>query len=452
MGIRLDWEIEAEQERVRHSAGEDPETRRKRRRARLRFLLVLLVLLALVGGVVGAVVVRLHQVQQATEQVVSDTVTAEVTALRIGDREAYIDIQRSATDAWVQQQDSNFSRYQALKQSENISLTGQVLDVQVDGARARAEVEEIVGGVPYGRVWFYWHYDDGWHHVPPDYTFWGEARTAEAQGVLVRYDAVDEAVAQAVAQRVSNWLQIGCAALACGDLPTLTIEIVPSTTLQIGWSPSDAWTIQMPSPYVDAARLDMPFDSGMQVKTAGLLAERLVGDFNPTYPSDAYYLRQAIISWLVKRFAEVETNSFLISSLADRYGDGAVGKLLQTMQPDSNVSVIGAVTGTSLDGANLDWRDFLTWRLTVENELITRQDEADFLSLYDTGDPAMRDQAYARYAAGASSDPLTVISAIPEQASDGTPQIHAVVQVGNPASGQEDVLFRLIGGVWRRAS
>ena len=52
-------------------------------------------------------------------------------------------------------------------------------------ARGRGcEVEEIIGGVPYGRVWFYWRYDDGWRHVPPDYTFWGDARTVEADGVL----------------------------------------------------------------------------------------------------------------------------------------------------------------------------------------------------------------------------------------------------------------------------
>ena len=80
MGIRLDWEIEAEQEHRQQSAGEDPEARRKRRRARLRFLLVLFVLLALIGGAVGAVALRLHQVEWETEQLLRDSVTAEVAA------------------------------------------------------------------------------------------------------------------------------------------------------------------------------------------------------------------------------------------------------------------------------------------------------------------------------------------------------------------------------------
>ena len=65
-------------------------------------------------------------------------------------------------------------------------------------------------------------------------------------------------------------------------------------------------------------RLDHAVRHRCQIKVAALLAERLVGDFSPAYPADAYYLRQAIISWLVKRFAQVETNSFLISSLADK--------------------------------------------------------------------------------------------------------------------------------------
>ena len=148
------------------------------------------------------------------------------------------------------------------------------------------------------------------------------------------------------------------------------------------------------------------------------LQSGLVGDFSPTYPSDAYYLRQTIVSWLVKRFAEVETNSFLISSLATTYGDPAVGQLLQALQPTSNIGVLSQITGKALDVAGLDWRDFLTWRLVLENELITRQDQTDFLELYD---PSMRDQAIARYNAGGSTDQRTVISAIPEQVNGTCP-------------------------------
>ena len=188
MGIRLDWDIEAEQEHHQQSGGEDPENRRRRRQARTRFLIVLFVMLGLIGGMVGAVILRLRQVEADIEQVVSDTTTAEVATLRLGDREAFMDMQRSATTDWIQQQDANFSRYQALKQTTDINLSGRIISVQVDGARARVQLEEIIGGVPYGHAWFYWRYDDGWRHVPPDYTFWGEAKTAQADNLLVKFD------------------------------------------------------------------------------------------------------------------------------------------------------------------------------------------------------------------------------------------------------------------------
>jgi hypothetical protein len=449
MGIRLDWEIEAEQEHHQHT--EDPETRGKRWRARLRFLLVLFVMLAVIGGAVGVFVVRLRQVEGQIEQLLRDTVTAEVAALRIGDRAAFLAMQRSATEDWTRQQDANFAKYQVLKQTQDLNLSGRIIDVKVDGTRARVRVEEIISGVPYGRVWFYWRYEDGWRHVPPDYTFWGDARTANAESVLVHYAEVDEAVAEALAGDVSDWLRSGCSALGCGSLSRLTVEIVPNPAQEIDWLPTDAWTLQVPSPSVNGARLDMPFDTDMQIRVASLLAERLVGDFTPSYPADAYYLRQAIISWLVMRFAQVQTNSFLIKSLADNYGESAVGRLLHAMQPDSSVSIISSVTGTALDAATLDWRDFLTWRLVVENDLIAQQLQEHYLLLYDTTDASVRDQAYLRYGAGATPDDerRVVISAISERDGNNTPQLRAVVRVNDQ---EEEVTFRLVDGVWKRAS
>ncbi len=456
MGIRLDWEIEAEQDHRQQSAGEDPDARRKRRRGRLRFFLVLFVLLALVGAAVGAVVLRLRQVDWEAEQLMRDSVTAEITTLRLGDYNAFLSMQRSATDDWEQQQEATFARYQTLKQAQRINLTGQILDATVDGSRGRVKIEEIVDGIPYGRIWFYWRYDDGWHHVPPDYTFWGAAETLKTDHVTVYYHDVDADVAHEIALNLAQWLQTGCAALTCGVSPSLVVDIVPDPMMQIGWSPvnspADVWTLQLPSPYVSGARLDQVFDTGMQVAAATQIADRLVGGVSPLYPADASFLQEAMSRWLVKRFAQVETNSYLISSLAQNYGDAAVGQLLQALQPASDISVISGVTGTSLDVANLDWRDFSTWRLTLESQLSAERDETNFLALYDQNDEAVRNQAYARYNAGEGSDPRSVVSAVNERDANGVPQLRAVVQVGNPPSGEEEVIFRLVDGVWKRAS
>jgi hypothetical protein len=80
------------------------------------------------------------------------------------------------------------------------------------------------------------------------------------------------------------------------------------------------------------------------------------------------------------------------------------------------------------------------------------RDETNFLALYDVGDEAVRTQAYARFSTGEGSDPLTVVSVVGERDANGTPLLRATVQIGDPATSQADVIFRLVDGGWKRAS
>ncbi|NJL56112.1 hypothetical protein HC928_13730 [bacterium] len=148
----------------------------------------------------------------------------------------------------------------------------------------------------------------------------------------------------------------------------------------------------------------MPFDPNLRFQVAGLLADRLIAEAlagrEPRFPYDAYYLRQGVASSLVGRFVQINTNSFLIDSLTATYGQAAAGDLLAVLQPDSNVDVLTAVTGTTLDAANLDWRDFLTWRLALENDLIARQDWDNYSWLYKFQDPGVLETATDRYQLG----------------------------------------------------
>lgn len=457
MGIRLDWEIEAEQGQIK-SAGEDVVTQRKRRVALLRFILLVGVVVGVLGGIAAVITWRLRAVDDQIAQLLRNTVDAEVAALRIGDQTAFLATQRSASDDWVQQQAQLFNSYQQLKLTQNIELTGQILDMNINDSRARVEVQEIDNGVPYTRVWFYWRYDDGWRHVPPDYTFWGDVTTFQGQGVNVRYQTVDAPVANAMGTAIQEWLQTACAALVCPHPPNVSVDILPDDALQVAWSANDPWTLQVPSPFMTRARSDIPFDTDMQFSLAGLLAERLVAtasaNMQPTYPADAYYLRQAVVSWLVGKFVHQDTNAFVIDSLAKNYGDAAVGKLLAAMQPGSDGSILAGAAGVgTLDQANLDWRDFLTWRLLTEDELIRRRDDANFLSLYDTRDENVRNLASGRYSVIPGDIKRTVLSAPLEIGADGLPTLRATVQVQDGANiSQEEVLFRLVDGVWRRAN
>jgi len=311
--------------------------------------------------------------------------------------------------------------------------------------------------VPYTRVWFYWHYEDGWRHVPPDYTFWGELEVQKVQNVTVRYQTVDKLFGQEVAEHVASWLQTACTTLTCGTLSDITIEVIPDETLQVSWVTGSDWHLQVPSPYVRRARSDMPFDADGQLAVAEKIADKLVSqvanNLQPVYPADATYLRQAIVSWLVGKMVQVNTNSYLMDSLTTNYGSKAVGDLLTALRPDSNISLLAQITGKSLEQTALDWRDYLTWRLTVEDDLLQKHDETNYLALYDTRDSAVRDLAYQRFNAQTPASTKSVTSVQTEVGTDASVILRATVAVGDaPNVQQSDAVFRLADGVWKRVN
>ncbi|MFN8528186.1 MAG: hypothetical protein U0670_06215 [Anaerolineae bacterium] len=453
MGIRLDWEIEAEQEQFENGR-EDPEARRQRRRAQLRFFLVVLAFTVLIGGVVGAAALRLRFVDWQMEQLLRDTVSAEIAALRIGDETAFMSMQRSASDIWMADQRGEFEAYQTLKTQANTAFTGEITGVVIDRSRARVQVREIIGGVAYERLWFYWQYSDGWRHVPPDTTFWGETRTLESDAVRVTYSDADAATAQQVFDRLQAWLQTGCGILPCGTIPQITVEIIPDSLLQPGWLNPSSWSVRLPSPLLDRRRVDSPFDPPAQLVIANGLAERLfavaTSSMEMMYPADAYYLKQAVISWFAGRFAGTQTNSFLIDSFVGSYGEAALGEFVRQLQPNSSITLFASLANVpTVADVNVDWRDYLTWRLALEGELITRHAQNEFQVLYDLSDPTARDLATVRYVNAVTSQGWVVTNITRVTDGTGAPLLQATVQGAAP---DQVVNFRLADGVWKRAN
>ena len=457
MGIRLDWEIESDRAGT-YDAREDPENLRLRRRAQIRILVVIFFLAAILGGIGLLVVWQLNQTDAYIETLLRNTVEAEVAALRIGDWDAYSETQRSANDEWTLVQRGTFEGYQNLKLTNDLQLTGTVRDVEIDGLRARVMVEEIIDGVPFSQVWFYWRYADGWRHVPPDYTFWGVAQEYQGKDMSVSYSGVDEALALELGIKVESWIADTCNnTLQCGDLPHISVSIIPDNDLTVDWNPNNPWTLIVPSPYVDRARSDLPFSGQLKVDVADRLADRLVSESlaikDPAvYPRDAYYLRPAVKSWLVGRFVQLNTNSHLVTSLAENYGQEAVGRMLQSLTPDASMAMLAGVVGVnSIAEAQLDWRDLLTWRLQLEHELAELSRETDFVALYD---PALADLARQRFNTPTTDPQRAVVTLAPvSTGTDGVPFIDATVRYGEGDSGYEAVVrFRLIDNVWRRAS
>lgn len=450
MSIRLDWEIEAEQEHLR-GATEDPDIKRRRRRTQLLFIVLVLLLLLVVGGIIGGISLRLRFVDWQVEQLLRDTVDAEIATLRIGDEGAYLTMQRSATEAWYQYQRTIFADYQILKALPNTSLEGEISAVMIDGTRGRVQVREIINGVEIERVWFYWRYEDGWRHVPPDTTFWGDERTLETEFVTVSFQALDEPFARAVLDQVTNWVTTGCQILTCDARPPITIVITLTEPLAIGWVDDASWTMRLPSPYLDRMFVATPFSSTTQIAVADALADRLftisADNDAAVYPADAYYLRQAVVSWMVGRLTGARTNSFLMESIARNYGEFSIGRLVNALQPASSIAILNDVLAApSLDAANLDWRDVLTWRLALEGELIDRGAQAEFVALYD---PAASALALARFNSNVRADGWVVTEVQPDIDTAGVPRLRVQADANGAA---QEVIFQLAEGVWKRAS
>lgn len=453
--IRFEWDLESQ--RIDRSDAEEAGEKRMRRRKALRLLLLVILLLAALS--IGAIFIRqrLIDAENMQAQLLQDTVKAEVAALRIGDRSTFLQIQQVGDEAWLHRQSAVFQQYADLKSAGKIDLTGSILDVDIVDDRARIAVQENINDLPYSRLWFYQLSDAGWQHAPPDYAFWGEQRLYETDGVRVAYREVDERLASQLAGEVAEWLERGCGLLACGALPELAIEIVTDSGEAVAWQDERAMRLRVRSPYLDIARADLPFDGNLRVRTGQLLAERLVNAHTSyrrvAYPADGYYLRESAIAWLTEYMTRLERDSGLAGSLAANYGADKIPLLLSALGDNSDLSIVRQVTSASIEQANLDWRDFIEWRLQTESELLAARMQDQWLALYDTGDEAVRLLAYERYGRNDPVERYHVLDQLIWAGDGGSPQLRVTVVAADGEGGDpQTIVFNLVNDVWKRAN
>ena len=397
--IRLEWNVESQ--RIDGSDSEGPEAKRRRRRGLLGLLLFVCILLAAIAFALLFLRQRLQDIERQFAQLLQDTVKAEVAALRIGDLNSFLNIQSADNADWLNGQRATFQQYSDLKSDGSIELTGSILGVEIDGERARVLIQENINKLPYVRLWFYRRTDEGWQHVEPDHSFWGERRKFESATAIVNYRAVDHEFARQLSDALAEWIEKGCDILDCAGLPRLRVDIVADAENDAAWLDETAMRLQIRSPYVDIARADTPFDGWRQLLVSRLLAERLVNahtDYlTATHPHDAHYLRQSAIAWFSEKFTRLDSGATLMRSLAENYGDNKIAQLLSQLSDTSDLSLVQQVIDPRLEEADLDWRDFVEWRLDLEAELATSRRQNEWLNLYDTSDESTRLAAYDRY-------------------------------------------------------
>lgn len=453
--IRFEWNVESQQ--VQRFDGEDPGAKRRRRRN-------LLLLAALVASLLAAIALGMVLVRQRVQaietqygQLLQDTVKAEVAALRIGDLYSFLNTQNPDDADWLAEQRRMFHRYSALKADGAIELTGNILGLEIDHTLARVLVQEDINGLPYARLWFYQRSGEGWRHVAPDFSFWGELSTLESATVVVNFRAADQQFARQISAALADWIKRGCDLLDCGNLPRLTVDIEPEAKDAAAWSDEALPRLRIRSPYHDIARADTPFDGQLQLLVSKLLAERLVNahtdNLRAEYPHDAYFLQRASIAWLSELFTRLDSGALLMRSIAANYGDGEIARMLAQLSATSDMSILEVLLRQLLEDADLDWRDFIEWRLTLEDELISAGRENEWLSLYDTVDESVRLIAYDRYSRGESARSYQVVDQIIWTRPNGWPQLRATVRVSSAgAIAEEIILFNLVNSVWKRAS
>ncbi len=471
MGIQLDWQIESE--RAKQRATEDPNAKRYRRRQRRNLLLGMAVLTCLIGGVLGGIIWRLRAVDNQVHQNLLDTVDVEITAIKVGNLSNYMQVKRSASEDWLQNQRDIFNEYQTLKQAGILELTGKVISVTIDEPRGRVVLEENVAGVPYRVVWFYWLYEDnvngqaGWRRVPPDVEFWGDEKTIDKGGLKVTYHELDRRMAEALASQVDGWWDEACTLLICtAGQAQLTVEIVPETLLEPEWDLYDEWKVRLPSPLLlGRARSDVPFTPETEAVLAQLLAKKLVAysrgnSFDPNPYSDAEWLQQEVVAWLAGEFTSNPADgSRFFTTLTAAFGSSAPGQILNNLRPDSTLSDLQAVTGSlALQDLGLErlntfyWNDFFQWRLGLENTTLRTQNQPACYQLYDETIPNGATAANARCA---SYDPNQLIPVVNGTVITSDPDGNMFAYVDalsnpNDTSQREQVIFRWMGTTWKR--
>lgn len=330
---------------------------------------VVFAIIILISAIVYATVhLRLEQVEDWQLRTLRDTAVAEVTALRIGDENAFLALQHQGDEVWLAHQRDYF---RTVQNTRNLFLSGEILESKIatNGLLGIVRILEIENEIPFERLWFYWNFDDlGWRHLPQNTELWGDTKNLSVEGVEIEYRSRDEELAQQLARVLPNWLKMGCETLACEKTPIWHIEITPDPSLILSWDALASWNLRIPSPYLTRVRSDMPFSTEMRAAVADFVSERLIDSsalaIVPSLDEDALYLRQAVKSWLTGNYTGQNDSSPLLQSIAEQFEIATIGALIQNRDELALLPALRKITNASLvELSLLDWRDYLEWQL-----------------------------------------------------------------------------------------
>ena len=379
MGIRLDWEVESEAGWA--EIGEDPAAIAARRRKRIRARNVIGVLIA-VSTIVGGVF--LWRTRQLNNQIRGDldvVVAAETLALRIGDKDAFLNAQSDLAQ-WRTLQSIAYEGYQDL--GERINVTGELINTDFGADKATVTLREELDGIAYDVLWFYEYRDEaGWLHVPPRTDYWGASQEKATTAADFVYHERDAALVELLSLRINGWWETGCRMTNCTDKPTRPeIRIEPDPLTRLRYAPYDDDTITIPSPAISRERADGSIEPDLLQGLAELLAVRWAehtvaeqtglpqsGEF-----SQATWLAGELEAWMRHAFDADAPPSAVLDSLTETYGQNAAEAFAigaaRIELDESPLPLLEEITETAAHDLAIGWETYLTHQLKAELHLL----------------------------------------------------------------------------------
>jgi hypothetical protein len=430
------------------------------------------IVVTVLGSVLIAIQWRLNDVENQLEQDLRDTVEIELAALRIGNRQNFMDVQRSASQDWLNSQEALFDEYQQIKQ---LGEPGnyKILDVTLDDERPRARVliEQVINGQKFRTVWFYWRYNDlegeqnGWRHVPPDVEFWGAEHTLKNNFSQVVYYDLDKTLAEKIAPLIEQWWREGCTLLSCPNaVPRLTITIVPHTMPGPTWDLYDFYNIVIPSPLIEGrANYSQLPDPQLVATLRAMVFERVVEahtneDIQASPYTDTYWIATTAQNWLQEKVGgQEQAGSAFFDTLVSVFGADFPGRMMQNFTANTDIGFMQLALGLPVPQLTdeqinaLAWSEFFQWRLRAEQAAQGIDPEA-YRTLYDTLDGNAMTVASERFANRNPNSPIPRVVGVTINFDEFGRRLANVAVLPNPddSATQAIILFRWTGTTWKR--
>lgn len=374
MGIKLDWQIDSEDELTRVEEDSRVVAARERRTKHFRNLIIFVVIVSLVSG--GLAIRRLQKAATQRRTELEALVATEAAAVRIGDQNTFLSHQ-GQDRGWLQFQTGVFDEYQAL--GDRLSIDGEILEINVDANLGRVVLRETLDGEPYQVVWFYEYIpDDGWQHVPPITRLMGRIQYLETEHFEFFYRNADGAYAQALAEQLEAWIGDVSRQMPSISTPRMTIFIVTEPTHHVSWEMGHILSLNVPSPATSRTRAVAPLEDPtlrgeLVEELTWQLATMTLGNAIAAH-SDAAWMRDEVANWLAAELDETHPGSEVMTALIDVQGSEFTNEWLRRVQEgDPVLPTLSLLSGNVLYTLPIVWEDFFEHRLIFELNPLDRQ-------------------------------------------------------------------------------